>query len=128
MPSAKIFDYDHVTIDLDMRAAIREDGTQVPLVGRVYDLLDTLLRKPGRILTYWEIAQRILPEWLEDCSGGWGHLSPRQRHNIKRVLQTTVCRARDALGDEPGSRSILLNRMNGGYGILPPRVEDRVSA
>lgn len=128
MPSAKLIEYDHVTIDLDMRQAIHEDGRQVVLVGRVYDLLDTLLRRPGRILTYWEIAQRILPEWLEDCSGGWGHLTLRERHDIKRVLQMTVCRARHALGDQPGRHAILLNRMNGGYGIRCGRVRDQIPA
>ena len=128
MTSVKLFYYDHVTIDLDMRVAIREDGETVPLVGRVYDLIETLLRKPGRIHTYWEIAQRILPDWLEDCSGGWGHLSLRQRHSIKRVLQMTVLRARQALGDKPGHGRILLNRMNAGYGMRPCRVSDPLPA
>jgi hypothetical protein len=124
MTSAKLFCYDHVMIDLDMRVAMREDGESVALVGRVYDLLETLLRRPGRIFTYWEIAQRMLPEWLEDCSGGWGHLSPRQRHGIKRVLQMAVLRARHALGDAPGPGCILLNRMNAGYGIRPYRTPE----
>jgi DNA-binding response OmpR family regulator len=98
---------------------IHEKGQEIPLARNIYRLLTALLRYPGRILGYWEIARELIPEFNDPMYQGWGDLDPQQQAATKRVLQATVYRTRRALGERPDTPPILLNRSGIGYGIRP---------
>ena len=131
MPSFELPAQDHlyvyagVEIDLGGGTATHADGREVALVGQVHEFLSLLLTYPGRVLTYWQLAQSVLPELTSRRTSdrrqqSWASLDRQQQAAIKRIIHAIAYRTRVVLGERPGQVSILVNRMNLGYAMRRP--------
>jgi hypothetical protein len=125
LPPAFSYVYAEVEIDLCSGTAIRADNQEVALGGQVYEFLKLLLAYPGRVLTYWQLARALFPEFASNRNPdrrhqSWANLSVAQQNSIKKLFHTLVYRTRTALGEDPSRPSILVNRMNLGYAMKPP--------
>jgi DNA-binding response OmpR family regulator len=120
LPPARTYLYERVTIDLRCYVAIHPDGAETPLTGQAAELLALLLEHPGRVLTYQYLGLSLMPCFAGEYTTGPGDLDPQQLAGIKHAMQSLVHRARAALGERPGSRSLIINRGNLGYAIRLP--------
>lgn len=120
LPPARAYLYERVTIDLGSYAAIHPDGRETPLTGQVAELLALLLEHPGQILRYQYLGLELMPNFAEYRHLGPSSLDEYQLRAIKHAMQSLVHRARAALGERPGTPSLIVNRGSVGYGIRRP--------
>jgi hypothetical protein len=121
--------YPRVEIDLGSSTAWHSNGYETALVGQVYTFLGLLLDYPGRVLTYWQLAQVLLPELSSLAAAdrrqpAWAGLDRRQQASIRRAIHSLAYRTRAALGEETSRESIVVNRTKLGYAVRRPlRIE-----
>jgi DNA-binding response OmpR family regulator len=120
LPPALRYVYASVTIDLGYGLATHYDGEQVPLVGQMYWLLALLLQRPGRVVTYRQLARELMPAYSGRHAPRMRDLDEQQIEALTRAMHTLVYRTRVALGERPGGPSILVNRDTIGYAIRRP--------
>jgi hypothetical protein len=138
--SYEFWKFPHRIFEATVGTMRTEDDQEVPVQGHVYTFLVMLLRKPGKLYTYWELASEIRPDdvhsskddpgYKDPTVHGWSDLSLSDQADIKHALGQIVYQARGALGEripsENGSpepcraeRSSIINRPNRGYAIRP---------
>jgi hypothetical protein len=122
LPPAVRYVYAKVEIDLGSGTVRYSDGHEVALVGQVYEFLDLLLEYPGRVLTYWQIARLVMPEFIprDRRQQSWNSLDPHQQAAVKRAIHNLAYRTRAILGEKSSRGSILVNRMKLGYFMRRP--------
>jgi DNA-binding winged helix-turn-helix (wHTH) protein len=94
------------------RQEVTRDGTRVKLQGKVYQVLITLLEKPGEVVTREELRIRL---WPADT-----HV------NYDANVNTTVNKLRQALGDSTDKPLYIETIPRKGYCLLvQPEVSDK---
>jgi hypothetical protein len=128
LPPTVRYVYPRVEIDLGSSTARHANCQEVALIGQVHTFLGLLLAYPGRVLTYWQLAQVLLPELTSRAASDrrqqtWTALDLRQQASIRRSIHNLAYRTRAALGERTSRDSIVVNRTKLGYAVrLPLRV------
>ena len=102
-PSSRVYRFDAFTVESATRRVSRADG-DVDLTDAEFDLLETLVSRPGRVLSRDQI--------LELTRG-------RMTESLDRSVDVLVSRLRRKLGDDGPARLIRTVR-NGGYLFSAP--------
>ncbi len=94
------------------RQEVTRDGSRIKLQGKVYQILLTLLEKPGEVVTREELRLRL-----------W----PAETHvNYDANVNTTVNKLRQALGDSSDKPLYIETIPRKGYSLLVrPEISDR---
>jgi hypothetical protein len=120
LPPAVRYVYPQVTIDLGSCLAIHCDGQQRPLLGQTYWLLVLLLERPGRVISYVQLARTLMPAFSARQGPRARSLDAQQRESLTRAMHALAYRTRLALGEQGSTPSILINRGTIGYAIRHP--------
>jgi DNA-binding winged helix-turn-helix (wHTH) protein len=93
------------------RQEVSRDGTRLKLQGKVYQILQVLLEKPGEVVTREELRMRL---WPSDT-----HV------NFDANVNTTVNKLRQALGDSTDKPLYVETIPRKGYSLLvQPEISD----
>jgi DNA-binding response OmpR family regulator len=95
-----------VCLDLDRRALLDEDGTEIKLTATEFDLLAVFARAPNRVLSR---------EFLLDTAPA------RDRESFDRAIDIRITRIRQKVEVEPARPQVIRTVRNVGYMFVPPR-------
>jgi DNA-binding winged helix-turn-helix (wHTH) protein len=97
------------------RQEVTNNGTRLKLQGKVYQVLLTLLEKPGEVVTREELRQRLWPA--------------ESQVNYDANVNTTVNKLRQALGDSSDNPIFIETIPRKGYCfLLQPELSDQAAA
>src|SRR6202008_4821046 len=91
-------------------AELRKQGVRIRLPGQPFQVLETLLLRPGELVTREELKQRL---WPSDSFGDFEH-----------GLNAAVNRVREALGDSADNPRFVETLPRRGYRFIAP-VEEK---
>ncbi|MBR1780438.1 MAG: response regulator transcription factor [Oscillospiraceae bacterium] len=89
----------HVTLDLARRLALK-DGEEVELTVKEFDLMELLMRNPGRVYSRETLLDQV-----------WGY----EYQGDFRTVDVHVRRLREKLERDPGSPTLILTKWGVGY-------------
>jgi Tol biopolymer transport system component/DNA-binding winged helix-turn-helix (wHTH) protein len=93
--------------EVDLRTAeLRKQGVRIRLPGQSFQVLETLLLRPGELVTREELKQKL---WPSDSFGDFEH-----------GLNAAVNRVREALGDSSDSPRFVETLPRRGYRFIAP--------
>ena len=108
--------HDHIrrfgVFEVDIEAGqLRKRGLRVRLPGQPFQILELLLRKPGRVVTRDELQEKIWPDTHVD---------------FEHSLNTAINKIREALGDSASNPRFVETLPGRGYRFLAPVEGDGV--
>jgi DNA-binding winged helix-turn-helix (wHTH) protein/Tol biopolymer transport system component len=93
--------------EVDLRTAeLRKQGVRIRLAGQSFQVLETLLLRPGELVTREELKQKL---WPSDSFGDFEH-----------GINTAVNRVREALGDSSDNPRFVETLPRRGYRFIAP--------
>jgi Tol biopolymer transport system component/DNA-binding winged helix-turn-helix (wHTH) protein len=105
MPTNDILRFGNFEVDLPS-GELRRGGLKVKLTGQPFQVLVTLLEKPGQVVTREELHQKL---WAQDTFVDFEH-----------GLNKAINKVRDALGDDADNPRFIETLPRRGYRFLPP--------
>jgi len=99
VPNARMYQFEGWTADPHMRSVVNAEGNAIELTGAEFDLLQTFLDRPGRVLSR---------DQLLDLLHG------REGHVLDRSIDVLISRLRRKL-DAAGTTRLIKTVRNGGY-------------
>src|SRR5580700_3741027 len=105
MPTNDILRLGNFEVDLPS-GELRRGGLKVKLTGQPFQVLVTLLEKPGQVVTREELHQKL---WAQDTFVDFEH-----------GLNKAINKVRDALGDDADNPRFIETLPRRGYRFLPP--------
>ena len=114
LEAARYIRFGSIQVD-QQRQEVTSNGSRLKLQGKVYQVLLTLLEKPGEVVTREELRQRL-----------W----PAESHvNYDANVNTTVNKLRQALGDSSDNPVFIETIPRKGYCfLLQPELSDQPAA
>jgi len=114
LESGRYIRFGAIQID-QQRQEVTSNGTRLKLQGKVYQVLLTLLEKPGEVVTREELRQRLWPA--------------ESQVNYDANVNTTVNKLRQALGDSSDNPVFIETIPRKGYSFLvQPQFSDQPAA